>query len=162
MIKVIEGDLLHAKSQIIVQLVNEDGDLHKNIPDYINNDYHHITKEYIKYINFCRKKNREISGSCVYIPLDVWALGLVDTTKNNYIDTYDKDFKYIASAFALEKVGKKYKVNISALKECLTDICMKAQSVHADVVIMYSDIVYKIVQEVCENSSVNIYLVKED
>ena len=161
MIKIINDDFLHTKTQICVQLVNDDGDLKNNIPDYINNEYHHVTKEYVKYINYYQKHRLETLGSVQYIPEAVWALGLVDTIKNDHLDTYDKDFKYIACAFCRERVGKKYKLNYNALKDCLNDICRKAQSVHADVAIVWSESVESAVKEVFENSTVNVYLVKE-
>lgn len=161
MIKIVNDDFLHTKAQICVQLVNDDGDLKNNIPDYINNEYHHVTKEYVKYINYYQKHRLETLGSVQYIPEAVWALGLVDTIKNDHLDTYDKDFKYIACAFCREQVGKKYKLNYNALKDCLNDICRKAQSVHADVAIVWSESVEQAVKDVFNKSTVNVYLVKE-
>ena len=161
MIKIVNDDFLHTKAQICVQLVNDDGDLKNNIPDYINNEYHHVTKEYVKYINYYQKHRLETLGSVQYIPEVVWALGLVDTIKNGHLDTYDKDFKYIACAFCRERVGKKYKIDFGALKDCLRDICRKAQSVHADVTIVWSESVEQAVKDVFNKSTVNVYLVKE-
>ena len=161
MIKIVNDDFLHTKAQICVQIVNDDGDLKNNIPDYINDEYHHITKEYVKYINYYQKHRLETLGSVQYIPEAVWALGLVDTIKNDHLDTYDKDFKYIACAFCRQRVGKKYKIDFGALKDCLRDICRKAQSVHADVAIVWSEVVEQAVKEVFDKSTVNVYLVKE-
>lgn len=160
MIKIVNYDFLHTKAQICVQIVNDDGDLKNNIPDWINNEYHHITKEYVKFINYYQKHRLETLGSTMYIPLDCWAIGLVDTIKNNYLDTYDKDFCYIACAFCKERNGKKYNINIDALKYCLKDICRKAQSIHADVAIVWSELVEKVVKEIFDKSTVNVYLCK--
>lgn len=162
MITIIEKDLLHTKAQIIVQIVNDDGDLKNNIPSYINDEYHHITKEYIRYINYYQKHRLEVLGTNCYLPCDVWALGLIDTIKNNHLDTYDKDFRYIACAFCRTREGKKYKINFEALKDCLRDICRKAQSVHTDVAIIWSEVVEQAVKEVFNKSTVNVYLVKEN
>lgn len=161
MIKIVNDDFLHTKAQICVQIVNDEGDLKNNIPDWINNEYHHITKEYIKYINYYQKHRLETFNTTMYVPVDCWAVGLVDTIKNNYLDKYDKDFKYIACAFCRKREGKKYKIDFRALKECLKDICRKAQSVHANVAITYSGVVEQAVREVFEESTVDVYLVKE-
>lgn len=161
MIKIVESGLFDTKAQIIVQLVNDDGDLRNNIPSYINDEYHHVTKEYIRFINHYQKKNKNTIGLVQYTPVDVWALGLVDTIKNDYIDTYDKDFKYIACAFARTREGKKYIIDFDALKECLRNICNKAQSVKADVAIVYSSTIEQAVKEVFVKSTVNVYLCKE-
>ena len=48
MVKVAEGNILESKAQIIVQLVNDEGDLKNNIPPEINDQYHHITREYVR------------------------------------------------------------------------------------------------------------------
>lgn len=162
MIEVIDGKLLGTKAKICVQMVNTDGDLQYNTPSYINDEFHHITKEYVKYINYYQKNRLETLGQTMYVPFDVWALGLVDTIKNDYLDTYDKDFRYVACAYCKERVGKKYKINFNALKDCLKDICRKAQSVHADVAIVWSDLVESVVKEVFDKSTVNVYLIKED
>ena len=161
MIKIVENDFLHTKAKICVQLVNDDGDLKNNIPDWINNEYHHITKEYVKFINYYQKNRLETLGQTSYIPEAVWALGLVDTIRNDHLDTYDKDFKYIACAFCRTRSGKKYKLDYSALIDCLRDVCRKAQSVHADVSIVWSEPVEKAVREVFNKSTVNVYLCKE-
>lgn len=160
MIKIVNDDFLHTKAQICVQIVNDDGDLKNNIPSYINDEYHHITKEYIRYINYYQKHNLETLGSTMYVPLDCWAVGLVDTIKNNHLDVYDKDFKYIACAFCRRREGKKYKIDFKALKNCLMEVCRKAQAVHADVAIMYSSVVEQAIKEVFEKSTVNVYLCK--
>lgn len=161
MIKIVNNDFLNTKAQICVQIVNNDGDLKNNIPDYINNEYHHITKEYIRYINYYQKHKFETIGSTMFVPLDCWAVGLVDTIKNNHLDVYDKDFKYIACVFCRRREGKKYKIDFKALKDCLGDICRKAQSVHANVAIIWSEPVEQAVKEVFKKSTVNVYLVKE-
>ena len=162
-IRIIEDRLLNTKSHILVQLVNDEGDLKKNIPCEIHYEYRHVTKEYIKFINHCRKYKLKLLGETVYVPLDCWALGLVDTTKNKRIDTYDKDFKYIACAFVRKKEGEKYIIDYNALKECLSDILNKAKYVNTDVAIVYSDIVESAVNELLDKkSNVNVFLVKEN
>jgi hypothetical protein len=163
MIKVVENKkLLKSNARIIVQLVNEDGDLNNNIPSEINYEYHHVNKEYIKFINYCQTNRLESLGKVQYIPEAVWALGLVDTLKNDYVNIYDKGFKYIACAFCKTKIGKNYKINYDTLKECLRDVFNKAQSISADVAIIYSDIMKNIVSEIFNDNTVNVYLYKED
>ena len=162
MIKIVENNLLDTKAKICVQIVNTDGDLKNNIPAYINDEFHHITKEYVRYINYYQKHRLETIGTTQFTPVDCWAVGLVDTIKNDYLDTYDSNFRYIACAFCRERIGKKYKINLDALKDCLSDICRKAQSVHADVSIVWSEPVEKVVREVFNKSTVNVYLCKEN
>ena len=160
MVKVAEGNILESKAQIIVQLVNDDGDLKNNIPPEINDQYHHITREYVRYINNCRKNGIDTMGRICFIPLDVWAIGLVDVLKSNRIEVYDKDYQYIVCAFARTRIGKKYKIDYDSLKNCLRYICNKAQAVKTDIAIPYSEMVENVVKEVFGKSTVNVTLYK--
>ena len=160
MIKVAEGNILESKAQIIVQLVNDDGRLEDNIPPEINDQYHHITREYVKYINHCRKNGIDTMGRICLVPLDVWAVGLVDILKSNRIEIYDKEYQYIMCAFARTRIGKRYKIDYDSLKNCLRCICNKAQAVKAEIAIPYSEPVENAVKEVFEKSTVNVTLYK--
>lgn len=162
MVKIVEGNLLDVKAQVVVQLVNGDGDLKNNIPPEINNEYHHITREYVRFINHCRKKNTDTLGLTLLIPIDVWAVGLVDTLKNDHIEIYDKDYKYIACAFCRTREGKRYKIDYEALENSLRCICNKAQAVKANVAIPYSESVVNVIKKVFEKSTIDVYLVKEE
>lgn len=162
MVKIVEGNLLDIKAQVVVQLVNDDGDLKNNIPPEINNEYHHITREYVRFINHCRKKNTDTLGLTLLIPIDVWAVGLVDTLKNDHIEIYDKDYKYIACAFCRMREGKRYKIDYEALENSLRCICNKAQAVKANVAIPYSESVVNVIKKVFEKSTTDVYLVKEE
>lgn len=159
MIKIVEDSFLNTKARFYVQLVNDDGDIDNNIPPDINNEYHHITKEYVRFINHYQKLHKDILGMNCFIP-EVWAVGLVDIFDTDHIEAYDKDFTYVVCAFCVKRSGKKYKIDYDILKECLRDICNKAQSLKVDVAIPWSDAIERIVKEIFSESTVNVLLIK--
>lgn len=162
----INGDISNIKANIIVCPVSSFYDnmesttgLNGVLMKKICADYPHIDKEYRKYIKHCNKNNINMFGTVQYVPTEVWAMGLVDTIRNNYIDTYDVEYKYIANLFCFEQQGAKLVINLDALKSGFTDICNKAKSVDAVVAIPHSILnndTFKIIQDVLKGCNVKI------
>lgn len=134
--------------------------------------YPFVDKEYRKYVSYCKKKNKKILGTVQYVPTEVWAVGLIDTLKNDRIEKYDTDYQYIVNLFGQENYGAGLQTDLSEMKNAFIDIRDKALSIGATIAIPYRigcvrggadwNYVYTIIKEVFENSGIDVEICKCD
>ena len=106
MIKFVDGNFLDTDANFIVnQVVRQEVQSMTKIEEEIFEEYPHIESEYIKYIRHCKKNKINILGNVQYVPVDIWAIVMVDTMKNNNIIKYDENFKYICNVFCNTFMG---------------------------------------------------------
>lgn len=172
MIKIIEKDLFNSNANIIVHQVNTQGVMGSGVAGQVSKKYPHVYKEYRSYVHHCQKNGVSMMGKVQYVPVDVWALGLVDTTKNQKIIPYDRQYQYIANAFGQKTYGKGLQTDINSLTNCFMDIQLKAEQINASIAIPYKigccrggadwNVVYKIIQEVFDGSDLDVMICKYD
>ena len=131
MIRIVEKNLFDSKANFIVHQVNAQGVMGSGVAKQIAEQYPFVDKEYRKYVFHCQKKNKKILGTVQYVPTEVWAIGLVDTIKNNRIEKYDVDYKYIVNLFGQENYGTGLQTDLAEMKNAFIDIRKKALSVGA-------------------------------
>ena len=172
MIKIIEGNLFDSKANFIVHQVNCQGIMGGGVALQVKERYPHVEREYRKYINYCNKNDLKILGSVQYVPSEVWAVGLVDTMKNNDVIDYDKNYQYIVNLFGQDTIGTGLQTDMKALKNGLIDIRDKAQKIGATVAMPYRmasvrgganwENVYTVIKKVFENSDVDVEIWRYD
>ena len=82
MISIVEKNLFDSKANFLVHQVNCQGVMGSGIAKQVAERYPFIDKEYRRYVFHCKKKKKKMLGTVQYVPLEVWANGLVDTLKN--------------------------------------------------------------------------------
>lgn len=172
MIKIIEGNLFDSNANFIVHQVNCQGIMGGGVALQVKEKYPHVEREYRKYINYCNKNDLKILGSVQYVPSEVWAIGLVDTMKNNDVSDYDKNYQYIVNLFGQDTIGTGLQTDMKALKNGLIDIRDKAQKIGATVAMPYRmasvrgganwENVYTVIKKVFENSDVDVEIWRYD
>lgn len=172
MIKIIEENLFNSYANIIVHQVNTQGVMGSGVAVQVAKKFPHVYKEYRSYVNYCKKNGVSMMGKVQYVPVDVWAIGLVDTIKNNNVVTYDRHYQYIANAFGQKTYGKGLQTDINSLTNCFMDIQLKAEQINASIAIPYKigccrggadwNVVYKIIQEVFDGSDLDVMICKYD
>ena len=172
MIKIIEGNLFDSKANFIVHQVNCQGIMGGGVALQVKERYPHVEREYRKYINYCNKNDLKILGSVQYVPSEVWAVGLVDTMKNNDVIDYDKNYQYIVNLFGQDTIGTGLQTDMKALKSGLIDIRDKVQKIGATVALPYKlgscrgganwENVYTVIKKVFENSNVDVEIWRYD
>lgn len=170
MISIVEKNLFDSKANFLVHQVNCQGVMGSGIAKQVAERYPFVDKEYRRYVFHCQKKNKKILGTVQYVPLEVWAIGLVDTLKNDRIEKYDKDYQYIVNLFGQENYGTGIQTDLTELKNAFIDIRDKALSVGATIAIPYRigscrggadwNDVYTIIKKVFENSGVDVEICK--
>lgn len=171
MIKIVDGNLFDSDANFILHQTNC-----QDYKNYMNNDiakqvlelYPHVEREYNRYIHHCNKNKLPILGTAQYVPVDHWALIMVDTIKNNNVIAYDSKYQYIVNIFGqsdFDTDGKMY-TNLKALKNAMIDVKKKAQAIGASIALPYGignvrgsaswDDVYKIIKDVFGNSELDI------
>lgn len=137
MINIINRRLSDSKDNFIVIPVNCTGEIDKKWEKIISM-YPHAEKEYIKYIKKCDKNKLDMLGTAQYIPVDVWAMVMVDTTKNNMVEAYDEEYQYVVNAFVQEYLGKDSIIDVIAVQRILEDIKSKAENIGATIAIPHN------------------------
>lgn len=131
MIKYFKGDILNSKANFIICPTNGSKGFNSDVFVDMTKRYPHAEKEFRKYVNYYSKNNLDLLGTVQYIPKEVWALGLVDTIKNSYLDAYDDNYQYFANTFVLHTTGFNTILDGSSFIDALDDIKYKAQSIGA-------------------------------
>lgn len=167
MIKYFNGNIFDSKANFIVHQVNCKGVMNFGVAAQVAERYSYVEREYLKYLRYCKKNKINPLGTVQYVPTEVWAIGLVDTMKNNYVDAYDKEYQYIVNLFGQYNYGMGVQqTNLKAMKAAFIDICEKAKSVGATVAVPYrigsfrggakwSD-VERIIKNVFEHSEIDV------
>lgn len=170
MIKIVDGNIFDSKASFICHSCNCIDVVDDVITEQMYSLSPHIEKEHRRYLHYCKKHNIETLGTVQYIPTQYWALGLVDTIKNNYIDIYDNDYQYIVNLFIQNSVDADMQTDLVATKKAFKDIKNKAKCVNATIAIPYGfgsyqsgtnwNDIYKIITDVFGDSKVNVEIWK--
>lgn len=134
MITNINGNILDSKANFIVHKVNSFS-LDSNIASQIVERYGHIEKEYLKYLRYCNKNHYEIVGTAQYVPVQPWALIMIDTMRNNNVIDYDTNYQYIVNMFCETSSDEGVRTNQKAIKEAFENILKTAKNIGATVAI---------------------------
>lgn len=173
MIKNIDGNIFDSKANFIVHQVNCQGVMGSGVALQVAERFPHVEREYLKYLRHCKKNKIDPLGTAQYVPTEVWAIGLVDTMKNHYVDAYDKEYQYIVNLFGQNNYGMGVQqTDLKAMKNAFVDICEKAKSINATVAVPYrigsfrgganwTD-VERIIKDVFENSGVDVEIWRYD
>lgn len=170
MIKIVEKNLFDSKANFIVHQVNWQGVMGSGVAKQVAEQYPYVDKEYRKYVFHYQKKNKKILGTVQYVPTEVWAIGLVDTLKNDKIEKYDKDYQYIVNLFGQESYGAGFQTDLKEMKNAFIDIRDKAMSVGATIAMPFkigcvrgganwAD-VYTIIEDVFKDSGLDVEICK--
>ena len=173
MIKNINGNIFDSKANFIVHQVNCQGVMGSGVAAQVAERFPHVEKEYLKYLKYCKKYKIEPLGTAQYIPTETWAIGLVDTMKNTYVDAYDKEYQYIVNLFGQDNFGMGVQqTNLKAMEKAFVDICGKAKSIGATVAVPYRigsfrggakwEDVERIIKNVFEHSGVDVEIWRYD
>lgn len=173
MIKIIDGNLFDSKANLLVHQVNCMSVMGSGVALQVAQLYPHVEKEYAKYLKHCKKNKEEPLGTVQYVPIDSWALIMVDTIKNKKIEAYDNEYQYIVNLFGQKDYGiGTQHTDLKAVKNAMVDICEKAKSIGATVAMPYKigsyrggaswDDVYKIINDVFGNSGVDVEICRYD
>ena len=162
MIKIIDGDLFSSKANFIVHQVNCQGVMGSGVALQVVEKYPHVKKEYVRYVKHCNKNNINMLGTVQYVPVDTWAMVMIDTMRNENIEAYDSNYQYIVNLFGQDGYGtEKQQTDIKAVKKAFENICMNAQKINATVALPFKigccrggakwNEVYKIIEDVFKN-----------
>lgn len=124
MIKTINSDILDTNANFIINFVNSTGKMDSQLARALEREHPHIDIQYRKYINYCKKNRIQILGTCQYVPIDSWAIGLVDTMKNHDVYNYDEPYQFIVNMFIYKD---KKRIDIDALYSGLKNLRQKAR-----------------------------------
>lgn len=173
MIKIIDGNLFDSKANFLVHQVNCMSVMGSGVALQVKELYPHVEVEYLKYLKHCKKSKHEPLGTSQYVPIDSWALVMVDTMKNEKVEAYDKDYQYIVNLFGQKDFGMgKQHTDLKAMETAMIDIRNKAKSIGATVAMPYMigsyrggakwDDVYSIIRDVFDGSGVDVEICKYD
>lgn len=174
MIKIVEGNLFDSSANFIVHQTNCQGVMGSGVAAQVRQFYPHVEKEYMRYVRYTKKNKLPLLGTAQYVPVDSWALIMVDAVKNNNIIAYDTKYQYIVNVFGQDDFGTDGKIytNLKALKNALIDVKKKAQAIGASIALPYGigsvrgnanwDDVYKIIKDVFGNSGLDVEIRKLD
>ena len=132
MVRISKGNILESRANVIMCNYGND-----KFAQLIEENFPHTAKEAEKFIRYCNKNKMELLGNVQYVPSEIWAIGLVDTIKNNNVIAYDKEYQYIANMFCQSSSGDKVHMDLKALKKALYDVKDKAEKLNATVAIPY-------------------------
>ena len=172
MIEIIQGSLFDSDANFIVHQVNCCSVMGSGVAAQVKNYYPHVHKEYVKYLNHCNKNGIDPLGTAQYVPIDVWALIMTDTMKNNNVTAYDKNYQYIVNLFGQREYGEGLQTDVKSMKKAFIDIREKAKKIGATIALPYKigscrggadwNDVYKIIRDVFEKSDVNVEIWQYD
>lgn len=170
MIKFIDGDLFTSKANFIIHQVNCMGVMGAGVALQVAELYPHVEKEYANYLRYCNKNNIEPLGTAQYVPVEVWALIMADTMKNDNVTAYDAEYQYIVNLFGQNTYGTGVHTDLKAMKKAFVDIREKAQRIGATIAMPYKigscrgganwEDVYTIIKKVFEHSNVDVEIYK--
>ncbi len=121
--------------QIVINLVDMSGLFNDPLSLEITDEFPHVEREYLKYIRHCKKNKIDIAGTVQFVPVDNYALNLVNTMKNEYIDAYDEEYKYIANVFCIRPSNIKFPIDNKCMRRGFLTIKKMADSIGAKVTI---------------------------
>lgn len=167
MIKIFKGDLLGSKADFIIHQTNCVGVMGAGIALQIANQFPQVQVEYLKYLRHCKKNKIDPLGTVQYVPSEIWAVGLVDTMKNETItECRSMQFQYIVNLFGQRDTGAGLQTDYVAIRKAFADIKEKAESINATIALPYKigcglgggdwNEVYKIINEVFGDSQVDV------
>lgn len=170
MIKIVDGNLFDSKANFIVHQVNCQGVMGGGVALQVAEKYPHIEIAYRKYLQHCKKNNIKPLGTVQFVPVDVWAMAMVN---NNTVMDYDKNYQYIVNLFGQDSFGMgECHTDLKALRTGFTTIRDTAVSLGASVAMPYKigsfrggaswDDVYSIIENVFKDSAVNVEIWKLD
>lgn len=172
MIKIINGNLFDSNANFIVHQVNAQGVMGSGVALQVAEQFPHVKKDYIRYVNYCNKNGIDPLGTVQYVPNEVWALTMVDTMKNNNIIAFDNNYQYIVNLFGQRDYGEGLHTDLKFMKKAFIDIREKANKIGATVAMPYKigscrggadwNDVYKIIKDVFEKSNVNVEIWQYD
>ncbi len=169
MVTIVSKKIFNSDAKFVVNAVDCNGEIRPNVLKRIFELYPHAEKEYMKYVKKCEKNKLDMLGTVQYIPVDTWALVLVDTIKNNVVEAYDTNYQYIVNAFVQETKGKKNITDIMAIQRVLINLKEKAEKIDATIAIPYNfgcgkniqwHEVLRIIKNVFDNSKVQVEIYK--
>lgn len=170
MISIVEKNLFDSKANFLVHQVNCQGVMGSGIALQVAKKYPHVDKEYRSYVYHNKKIKKNILGTVQYVPIDVWALGLVNTIKNDRVEAYDQHYQYIVNLFGQDIYGSGLQTNLNAFKKGMMDIKYKAENIGASVAMPFRigscrggadwNDIYKIIKNVFDNSNVGVEICK--
>lgn len=152
MIKNLNGNIFNSDANFILCETSF------GIPMEIAEEFVHVEKEYNKYLKYCKKNH--IEPTVQYVPVDVWALIMVDTLKNNDITAYDSDYKYVVNLFGQSMSSMGLQIDLKNIRNALIDIRNKAEKIGANIAVPYKmyganwKTVYSIIEEIFDESDV--------
>lgn len=167
MVKLINGNLLDSKADLIIHQVNCRGVMGAGIAAQIAKKFPHVETEYLKYLRHCKKNKIDPLGTAQYVPSEIWAVCLVDTMNNEIItECRSMQFQYIVNLFGQRDIGNGLQTDYAAIKKALIDIKEKAKSIGATIAVPYNigcglgggdwNEVYAIICEIFNDDSVDV------
>lgn len=172
MISIIEGNIFDSKANFIVHQVNCLGVMGSGIARQVEERFPHVGSEYRKYLRNCKKNGISALGTAQYVPVEVWALPLVDTMKNNNVTDYDTNYQYIVNLFGQDTIGEGLQTDLKAVKKALSDVRDKARNIGATVAIPWKmssnrgganwENIYTIIKKIFENSGIDVEIWRYD
>lgn len=155
MIKNFDGNIFDSNANFIVNPVNCSGSMDSKLATKIKEYYPHVEREYLKYLRSFNKSSTSPLGTAQYIPVDIWALTMTDTIKNNDIIAYDTKYQYIVNVFCADMTDNGFKIDSNALRNALADVRDKAQNIGATVFIP-RQIDNNVINKIFDDSGVDV------
>lgn len=169
-IQIVKGNILDSKANFIVNPMSCQDEMNHGISLQIAQLYPHVEKEYLKYTRHCKKSHIDPLGTVQYIPCEFWAVGMVDTMKNEDVVQFDGDSsQYIVNMFGQDNTGNNIQTDLMSVKRAFENIKDKAEKINASVALPYNicccglttwNYVYTLIKMVFENSKVNVEIWK--
>ena len=167
MIKVIDKKLFNSTANFIVHQVNCQGVMGSGVALQVAEIYPHVEQEYMKYLRYCKKNRINPLGTAQYVPIDTWAMIMVNTMKNNNVLAYDSQYQYIVNLFGQDNYGMGVQqTDLKAMERAFQDIYEKAKFIEASVAMPYMigsyrggakwEDVYSIIQKTFKDIDVEI------
>ena len=162
MIKVVDKNIFRSTANFLVHQTNCQGVMGSGVALQVANKFPHVEQEYMKYLRYCKKNHINPLGTAQYVPVDTWALVMVNTMKNNSVIAYDSQYQYVVNLFGQDDFGMGTQhTNLKAMENAFRDIYKKAKEINASVAMPYMigsyrggakwDDVYSIIKKVFKN-----------
>lgn len=159
MIKIVDKNLFDSNANFLIHQTNCQGVMGSGVALQVANNFPHVEHEYMKYLRYCKKNNINPLGTAQYVPVDTWAMVMVNTMTNNDIMAYDSQYQYIVNLFGQDDFGMgKQQTNLKAMEKAFNDIYKKAKKINATVAMPYKigsyrggadwNVVYSMIQRV--------------
>ena len=172
MIQIIDSDIYSTSNEFLVNPVDCTDMVNTEMFQEIVDRCPHVYREYLRYIRYCSKSKINPLGTAQYIPVDSWALVMVDTIKNNRVDAYDKGYKYIVNLFGYKDLTDPTQpIRLKAIRNAFTDICEKANCINAAIAVPYgmfckSDSdwqkLFEILKETADRTNAAVQIYRQD